>query len=93
MRAIWNGKTIGESTDTVVVEGNRYFPLDAIKADYLEKSDTTSVCPWKGTAQYYNLVVDGKTNADAVWYYPKPKAAAGELEDRAAFWRGVEIIE
>ena len=91
MKAIWNGQLIAESEDTVVVEGNHYFPLDAVNSDMLEPSSHTSVCPWKGTASYYDLVVDGKTNKDAAWYYAEPKDAAREIKGRVAFWRGVEV--
>ena len=91
MRAIWNSTVIAQSDDTVVVEGNHYFPAASLDQALLRPSTTTSVCPWKGTASYYSLEVDGKTNADAVWYYPEPKAAAGELADHVAFWKGVEI--
>ena len=91
MKAIWNGQLIAESEDTVVVEGNHYFPLDAVKSDVLEPSSHTSVCPWKGTANYYDIVVDGKTNKDAAWYYAEPKDAASEIKGRVAFWRGVEV--
>jgi uncharacterized protein (DUF427 family) len=91
-KAIWNGTVIAESDDTVVVERNHYFPRDSVRADLLKPSATTSVCPWKGTASYYSLEVDGKTNADAVWYYPEPKDAAKEIKDRLAFWKGVEVV-
>jgi uncharacterized protein (DUF427 family) len=91
VRAIWNGKVIAESTDTVVVEGNHYFPRDAVNAGYLRDSDLYSVCPWKGKASYHTLEVDGKVNADAAWFYPEPKARAKQIEDRIAFWRGVTI--
>lgn len=90
-KAIWNGTVIAESDDTVVVERNHYFPRDSVRADLLKHSATTSVCGWKGTASYYSLEVDGKTNADAVWYYPEPKDAAKEIADRLAFWKGVEV--
>jgi uncharacterized protein (DUF427 family) len=90
-KAIWNGTVIAESDDTVVVERNRYFPRESVRADLLKPSATTSVCGWKGTASYYSLEVDGKTNADAVWYYPEPKDAAKEINDRLAFWKGVEV--
>ncbi len=89
--ARWNGAIIAQSNDTVVVEGNHYFPRDAVNADYLQGSDKTSVCGWKGTARYHSLVVDGKTNTDAAWYYPEPKSAASEITDRIAFWKGVEV--
>lgn len=93
MRAIWNGTVIAESDDTVVVEGNHYFPAASLDQALLRPSSTTSVCPWKGTASYYSLEVDGATNADAVWYYPTPKDAAAEITDRVAFWKGVEITD
>ena len=93
MRAIWNGTVLAESDDTVVVEGNHYFPASSVDQSLLSASSTTSVCPWKGTASYYSLEVDGKTNADAVWFYPEPKAAAAEIADHVAFWKGVEITD
>lgn len=89
--ATWNGAVIARSDDTVVVEGNHYFPRDAVDPAVLKPSTTTSVCPWKGTASYYSLVVDGKENPDAVWFYPDPKSAAAEIADRLAFWKGVEV--
>lgn len=91
VRATWNGQVIAESDDTVVVEGNHYFPRDAVRDDVLVASDTTSVCPWKGTASYYSLVVDGQQNTDAAWYYPTPKDAAAEITGRVAFWKGVQV--
>ena len=91
VRATWNGQVIAESDDTVVVEGNHYFPQDAVRAEVLAASDTTTICPWKGTASYYSLVVGGEENADAAWYYPTPKDAAAEITDRIAFWRGVQV--
>ena len=93
MKAIWNGKVIAESNDTVIVEGNHYFPADAIVPDFLEESATTTFCPWKGTANYRSLRVDGKANADAAWYYADPQHAASQIKGRIAFWRGVEVIE
>lgn len=89
--AKWNGRTIARSGDTVVVEGNHYFPRASVEDGVLVDSDTTSVCPWKGTAHYFTLVVDGERNPDAAWYYPTPKAAAAEIKDRVAFWKGVEV--
>jgi uncharacterized protein (DUF427 family) len=89
--ATWNGTVVAESDDTVVVEGNHYFPRQSVRADLLRESDTNTVCPWKGTASYYSLAVDGETNADAAWYYPTPKDAAKEIVDRIAFWHGVDI--
>ena len=91
MKATWNGAVIAESDDTVVVEGNHYFPPDSLKSELFRPSTTTTVCPWKGTASYYSIVVDGDTNADAAWYYPEPKSAAAEIKDRVAFWRGVQV--
>ena len=90
-RAIWNGVVVAESDQYETVEGNIYFPPDAVKSEYLEDSETTSVCPWKGTAHYYNLVVDGQRNADAAWYYPSTKEAAQNITGHVAFWRGVTV--
>ena len=89
--ASWNGTTIARSDDTVVVEGNHYFPREAVKEGVLVESATTSVCPWKGTASYFSLQVDGQTNPDAAWSYPEPKDAAAEIRGRVAFWRGVQV--
>ncbi|QRX82676.1 DUF427 domain-containing protein [Glaciimonas sp. PAMC28666] len=91
MKAIWNDIVIADSDDTVVVEGNHYFPLKSIDSKLLKPSETTSICPWKGTANYYTLEVDGKTNPDAVWYYAEPKEAAKEIRGRVAFWKGVKV--
>ncbi len=91
MKAIWNGAVIAASEDTVVVEGNHYFPLDSVKQDLLQPSSTHTHCPWKGEASYYSLAVNGATNADAAWFYPEPKEAAAEIKDRVAFWRGVKV--
>ena len=91
VKAVWNGATIAESDETIVVEGNHYFPRDAVNAELLVPSGTTTVCPWKGTASYYSLVVDGAENRDAAWYYPETKPAADEIRDRIAFWKGVEV--
>ena len=82
---------IAQSDDTVVVEGNHYFPIGSVNAELLAPSDRTSVCPWKGTSSYYDLVVDGETNQAAAWYYPEPKEAAAEIRGRVAFWRGVTV--
>ncbi len=90
-KANWNGAIIADSNDVVIVEGNVYFPNGAVKREYLTESSAHTTCPWKGVASYYNLVVDGQTNADAAWYYPAPKDAAAEIKDRVAFWRGVEV--
>ena len=92
MKAIWNGTVIAESDDTVVVDGNHYFPRDAVQSEFLESSDKTTVCGWKGTANYYSLQVNGATNADAAWYYAEPKDAAKEIVGRVAFWKGVEVV-
>lgn len=91
MKAIWNNQVIAESDDTVVVEGNHYFPRSSVRSEYLTDSQTHSVCPWKGTASYHTLTVDGKSNPDAAWYYPQPKEAAKEITDHLAFWKGVEV--
>lgn len=90
-RAMWNGEVIAESEDTVIVEGNHYFPRSSVRADVLVPSETTSVCPWKGTASYHSVVVGDSTNTDAAWYYPQPKDAASEITDRIAFWKGVSV--
>lgn len=90
-KAIWNGAVIADSDDTVVVEGNHYFPRDAVDPAVLRPSSTTTVCPWKGTASYHSIVVDGQENRDAAWFYPEPKSAAAEIADRIAFWKGVEV--
>jgi uncharacterized protein (DUF427 family) len=91
VEARWNGRVIASSDDTVVIEGNHYFPPDAVEADVLRPSATTTGCPWKGTASYYSLLVDGKENRDAAWHYPEPKDAAAQIKGRIAFWKGVEV--
>ena len=91
MKAIWNGTVIAESDDTVVVEGNHYFPIESVTPGVFTDSDHTTVCPWKGTASYYDVVVDGQRNANAAWYYPTPKDAAKEITGRVAFWKGVTV--
>lgn len=93
MQAIWNDTVIAESDDTVVVEGNHYFPASSLREGAFAESSTTSVCPWKGTASYYTVVVDGAENRDAAWYYPDPKDAAAEIKDRVAFWKGVKVVD
>ena len=93
MKAIWNGQTLAESEDTIVVEGNHYFPRDAIQTEFFQPTETHTVCGWKGTASYYDIVVNGETNPDAAWYYPETKAEAKEIEDRIAFWKGVEVTD
>ena len=91
MKATWNGTVIAESDNTVVVEGNHYFPRESIKADFYRESATTSVCPWKGDAAYFDVVVGDSVNADAAWYYDAPKPAAKEIAGRVAFWKGVIV--
>jgi uncharacterized protein (DUF427 family) len=93
IRATWNGAVLAESDATVVVEGNRYFPPADVRTEFFEPSDTHTVCPWKGTASYRSVVVNGDRNADAAWYYPDPKEAAAEITDRVAFWKGVTVEE
>ena len=90
-RAIWQGTVIAESDATVEVEGNHYFPPEAVKHELLSESATHTVCSWKGTASYYDVVVDGATNKDAAWYYPQPKDAAKQVAGRIAFWKGVSV--
>lgn len=91
MKAVWHDAVIAESDDTVVVEGNHYFPPEAIKREYFKASDTHTTCPWKGEASYYDVVVEDQTNKDAAWYYPQPKEAAGQIKDYIAFWKGVKV--
>ena len=88
-KAFWSGKVIAESDTCVVVEGNQYFPADAVKKEFLRASTHTSVCPWKGTAHYYHVEVDGIRNENAAWYYPDPSDAAREIRGRIAFWKGI----
>lgn len=91
VQARWKGRMIAESDDTVVLEGNHYFPAESVDTTLLKPSATTSGCPWKGTASYYSIVIDGQENRDAAWYYPDPKEAAAEIRGRIAFWKGVEV--
>ena len=91
VKAMWNGAVIAESDETVVVEGNHYFPRASVDSAYLAPSNTQTRCPWKGIASYHSLVVDGATNPDAAWFYPEPFEAAAEIKDRIAFWKGVEV--
>ena len=93
MKAIWNDVTIAESGDTVVVEGNHYFPEASLNRSFVTFSNHRSSCPWKGQAHYYSLMVDGEMNPDAVWYYPEPSDAAREIAGRVAFWKGVQVVE
>jgi uncharacterized protein (DUF427 family) len=90
-RATWNGTLLAESDDTVVVEGNHYFPLTSVTEGVLKPSGTHTFCPWKGTASYYDVVAGGQVNKDAAWHYPEPRVAAKEITDRLAFWRGVTV--
>ncbi len=92
-KAIWNGVVIAESDQTVVVENNHYFPASAVKREHLRESDHHSVCPWKGEASYYHVVVGGQTNENAAWYYPRTSDAAKNIEGRVAFWKGVKVSE
>jgi uncharacterized protein (DUF427 family) len=91
VQATWEGALLAESDNCVVIEGNQYFPADAVNKAHLKPSQHKSVCPWKGTAHYYDVVVNGKTNPNAAWYYPQPYAAAIEIKDRIAFWKGVRV--
>ena len=93
MKAIWNGEVLAESDDTVVVEGNHYFPAESLREEFFAPNDRKSSCPWKGEASYYDVVVGDARNDAAAWYYPSPKAAAAEIEGRVAFWRGVEVTD
>ncbi len=91
VKAVWNGVTLADSSETVGVENNHYFPLASVDPDVLKPSATTSVCPWKGTAHYYTLLAGGAENRDAAWYYPDPKSAAAQIKGRVAFWKGVKV--
>jgi uncharacterized protein (DUF427 family) len=93
MKAIWNGTILAESDQTIVVEGNHYFPPDAIHGEHFQDSTTHTTCPWKGVANYYSVVVDGQVNKDAAWYYPSPKPAAKQITGYVAFWRGVQVTK
>lgn len=93
MKAIWNDTIIAESTNTIVIENNHYFPPESIKKEFLKESNTHSHCPWKGDASYYSIEVDGERNPDAVWYYPNTSHAAKPIEGYFAFWKGVEVVE
>jgi len=93
MKATWHNATLAESDDSVVVEGNHYFPAESIRREYFSASDTHTSCPWKGEASYYHVNVDGNLNKDAAWFYPDPKSAAANIRDRVAFWKGVVVQE
>lgn len=92
MKAIWNEVVLAESDDTIVVEGNHYFPPESLRREFFVESDTRTVCPWKGTASYYSIRVGGTENPDAAWYYPETKEAADEIRGRVAFWKGVQVV-
>lgn len=92
-KAIWNDIVLAESDDTVVVEGNHYFPPSSLRAGLFVDSSTRTTCSWKGVASYYTVVVDGQENRDAAWYYPEPKEAAAQIKDRVAFWKGVRVVQ
>ena len=93
MKAIWKDVVVAESDDTLVVEGNHYFPGDSLKREYTLSSNHKTMCPWKGQASYLSLFVNGDVNPDAAWFYPDPKDGALELKDRVAFWKGVQIVD
>ncbi|MBO6794556.1 MAG: DUF427 domain-containing protein [Balneolaceae bacterium] len=91
MKAIWNGRILAESDETIVIENNHYFPPSSLNKEFFNETSHQTVCPWKGTASYYSLEVDGKDNQNAAWYYPNPKDAASEIKDHVAFWKGVQV--
>lgn len=91
-KAIWHDTVLAESDETIIVEGNHYFPPDSINEAYFTESDRHTVCPWKGVASYYDVVVDGAVNPGAAWYYPEPSQAAAEIKDYVAFWQGVRVV-
>lgn len=93
MKAIYNDKIIAESDDTVLLENNHYFPIESIQNSYFSESNTNTRCPWKGTASYYTITVDGKENTDAAWYYPNPSEKASVIANRIAFWKGIQIVD
>ena len=93
MKALWNGQTLAESDDTILVEGNHYFPADSVRMQFFQPSNTKTTCGWKGQASYYNVVVDGRTNSDAARYYADTKPEAEKIRGRIAFWHGVEVVE
>jgi uncharacterized protein (DUF427 family) len=92
MKALWNGVILAESNDTVVVEGNHYFPVASLHRQFFQDSPHHTECGWKGTASYYHIAVDGKVNENAAWYYPAPKPAAQQIAGRVAFWKGVQVV-
>jgi uncharacterized protein (DUF427 family) len=90
-KAIWNNTVIAESSETIIVEGNHYFPPDTIKCDYFQENSQHTTCSWKGVASYYDITVEGKTNQSSAWFYPEPKSAADNIKNYGAFWRGVQV--
>ena len=92
MKAIWNNTVLAESDETIVIEGNHYFPPESIKKEFFKENDTHSTCPWKGVASYYTLEVDGQRNEDAAWYYPETSDLAKKIKNYVAFWKGVEVV-
>ena len=93
MKAVWKGQVIAESDDTIVVEGNHYFPEDSISKEYFKNSSTHSICPWKGEASYYSSEINGESNKDAAWYYPETSDLARQIKDHVAFWKGVDVVK
>lgn len=91
MKAIWHNEVLAETENTIVVEGNHYFPAESVNREFFRRSNTHTTCPWKGEASYYDIVVDDAVNHDAAWYYPEPKTAAEQIKDYVAFWRGVRV--
>lgn len=92
MKAIWKDIVLAESDQTIVIEGNHYFPHDAIKKEFFRKTDTKTICGWKGVANYFSVIVNGNTNNDCAWYYPEPTKDAEKIKNHVAFWKGVKII-
>jgi uncharacterized protein (DUF427 family) len=92
MKAVWNNTVIAQSEETIIIEGNHYFPVESINKDYFKGSETQTTCPWKGQASYYDVIVDGERNKDAAWYYAEPKPAAAEIKGYVAFWKGVKVV-
>ena len=93
MKAVWKGETIAQSEATIVIEGNHYFPPESVNRDFLIQSDSHTVCPWKGSASYHDIVVGGEVNPDAAWYYAEPSELAKGIKNYIAFWKGVEVTE
>lgn len=93
MKAIWNGEVLAESSDTIVIENNHYFPADSINKEFFKESDTHTTCPWKGVASYYTVEANGESNPDAAWYYPSASELAKQIEGYVAFWKGVKVVE